>query len=127
MRRPCSLHRYLTAFAVIASLLFSQLALANYVCPGQANMTPMPDMSAAGMPCEGMDDVRPALCHEHASAPQSIDVLKILAPTLPIIVHVLVVPRVVDPATADIAMSRAIAAARSPPNPLFLSTLRLRI
>ena len=128
MRRPCSLHRYLTAFAVIASLLFSQLAFANYVCPGQTSMTTMPDMAASGMPCEGMDEAQPVLCHQHAaSAPQSIDVLKVLAPTVPIIVQVLVVPRVVDVATIKIAIRRAIATARPPPDPLFLSTLRLRV
>ena len=128
MRRRRPLHRLLTAFAVTASLLFSQLALANYVCPGPTGTMSMVDASASGAPCEGMDEAQPLLCHQlAASAPQSVDVLKVVVPTIPIIVQVLVVPRLADATAAALPTGRALAAARSPPEPLFLSTLRLRV
>ena len=40
-------HRLTTTFFVVLSLLFSQLALANYVCPGQADAAAMAEMMAA--------------------------------------------------------------------------------
>ena len=54
-------HRLTTALVVVLSLLFSQLALANYVCPEQADAAAMRASMASGQPCEGMDKARPAL------------------------------------------------------------------
>ena len=49
--------RLSTTFFVVLALLFSQLALANYVCPAQAAAAAM----AAGAPCDGMDPSQPVL------------------------------------------------------------------
>lgn len=126
-RRP--IHRLTTAFFVVVSLLFSQLALANYVCPGATNAMVMAQMTAAGVPCEGMDQAQPTLCHQHcAGAAQSFEAVKVPVPSLPAIVQVLVVPLVLDAAEAvDVPMAAATSEVHPPPDPLFLSTLRLRV
>ena len=123
------LHRLTTAFFVVLSLLFSQLALANYVCPGATDAVAMAEMMAAGEPCEGMDQAQPALCHQHAAGvAQTVDAVKVPAPSLPAIVQVLVVPLVFDAVEAvDVPMAAATSEVRPPPDPLFLSTLRLRV
>lgn len=77
LRRP--LHRLTTACFAVIALLFSQLALANYVCPGQADAAAMTRMVAAGEPCAGMDAAQPTLCHQHANAvPQSFEIVRSL-------------------------------------------------
>ena len=125
-RRP--FHRCMTAFAVVLALLFSQLALASYVCPGAADATAMAEMLAAGEPCDGMDSAQPVLCHQHAADMSlSFEPVKVATPSLPAIVQVLVVPLLME---AQLAAATPIAVApelRPPPDPLFLSTLRLRV
>ena len=91
------LHPLVTAFSVVTSLLFSQLALASYVCPGQSNAVAMAGMMAAGQPCDGMDQAQPTLCHEHsASASQSVEAVKLPVVPLPALVQVRVVPLALD-------------------------------
>jgi hypothetical protein len=114
--------RFATTLWIVVSLLFSQLALANYVCPSSARMM------ASGEPCEGMDSAQPVLCHQHgAAASQTFEVVKVVSPSLPAIVQVLVVPLVLDPADAVAVSITATVPVRPPPDPLFLSTLRLRV
>jgi hypothetical protein len=128
MFRRRSLHRCLTAFVTVVSLLFSQLALANYVCPGQADMAMAAEMAASGERCEGMDMVQPVLCHQHAAnAGQTFEVIKVVSPSLPAVIQVLVMVPVVDTASAVGVLRLASAEAQPPPDPLFLSTLRLRV
>ena len=121
-------HRLATTFLVVLSLLFSQLALANYVCPQQADVPAMAEMMASGMPCEGMDMDQLALCAEHSSgAPQSFEAVKLPTPSTPLVVQVLEVPPELDAAAARAVPMTAAPEARPPPDPLFLSTLRLRV
>lgn len=121
-------HRLTTAFFVVLSLLFSQLALANYVCPGEADAVAMSDMMASGESCEGMDEAQPVLCFQHAAdAAQSFEAVKVPAPSLPMIVQVLVLPLVLDALQASDLPEVATPETRPPPDPLFLSTLRLRV
>lgn len=82
--------RSVAALFVLASMLFMQLAIAGYACPGleMAN----PSLSASenssmesthqGMrACHEMDKVQPNLCHAHAQAgTQSLD-----KPELPLV------------------------------------------
>ena len=125
MRRRC--HRLATALCAVLSLLFSQLALANYACPAQADAA-MAAMMAAGLPCEGMDAAQPALCHAHAAgAAQSFEAVKLPAPSLPLLVQMLALPPVLDAAAAVALPVPAVAEAKPPPDPLFLATLRLRV
>lgn len=120
--------RLTTTFWVVVSLLFSQLALANYACPGQADVEAMAEMMAAGSPCDGMDQSQPVLCHEHsAGAPQSVEAAKVPTPTLPMVVQVLIVPLVIDAANAGTARTSDQPEPHPPPDPIFLSTLRLRV
>lgn len=124
-RRPLQLT---TTLLVVLSLLFSQLALAAYVCPGQQEMDAMVQRMAADMPCDGMDDSQPVLCHEFsASAPQSVEAAKVPTPTLPMVVQVLLLPREAGDIRTEAAPRSAEPEPRPPPDPLFLSTLRLRV
>ncbi len=122
------IHRLTAALFVVTSLLFSQLAMANYRCPAAAKPAAMAGMAATGAPCDGMDTAQPALCHQQAtSAPQSFEEVKVPVPSLPMVIQVLQLPLVVDAAEA-VAMAPAdTPEARPPPDPLFLSTLRLRV
>ena len=120
--------RLTTTFVVVLSLLFSQLALANYVCPAETDPAAMATMMASGQPCRDMDQAHPALCHEHgAASPQSFEPIKAPAATLPMLVQVLELPLVLDADAATVAPVAARRDARPPPEPLFLSTLRLRV
>lgn len=120
--------RLCPAFIVVLSLLFSQLALANYVCPAEVDAAAMAAMMASGQPCRDMDGAQPALCHEHGTAsPQSFEPIKTPAATSPMLVQVLELPLVPDVDAALAAPVDAPADARPPPRPLFLSTLRLRV
>jgi hypothetical protein len=122
------LHHLTTAFSVVLSLLFSQLALGNYVCPEQTEVVAMAEVMASGMPCAGMDMDQPALCAEHSSsAPQSFESAKAPTPSLPMVVQVLEVPLALDACVARAVPVAATPEAQPPPDPLFLSTLRLRV
>ena len=122
------LRRYWTASFVLLSLLFSQFAMASYVCPGQNEAGSMAQMMAAGEPCEGMDTSQPSLCHQHsANAPQSVDLVKVATPTLPSIIQVLVVPIVLEAERAQALGVPNSPETRPPPNPVFLATRRLRV
>jgi hypothetical protein len=126
MFRRRSRHRFLTALFAVLSLLFAQLALANYVCLGHADTTTM--SAAADEPCDGMDTEQPVLCHQQAAgAVQPFEVLKVVSPSLPSIIKVLVVVPVVVTTGAVDLLRLGSAEARPPPDPLFLSTLRLRV
>ena len=125
-RRP--IHRLTTTILVVLSLLFSQLALAGYVCPGQSDAEAMAAMMAAGQPCEGMDQAQPTLCHQHATGTaQSFEAIKLPAASLPVVVQVLELPLLLDAGAAIAPPIAATPEARPPPGPLFLSTLRLRV
>jgi hypothetical protein len=79
----------MTAFLVVLSLLFSQLALASYVCPGASDTGSMAEMMATGEPCEGMDVAQPVLCYQHAADMSlSFEPVKVATPSLPAIVQV---------------------------------------
>lgn len=124
-RRRC--HRLTTTFFVVLSLLFSQLALASYVCPGQAQVHDMAAMVEAGIPCEGMDQAPSVLCHQHCTDPaKNVEAVKLPVAAPPAVAHVLEWPAVPE-AGAALAFPLAAAHARPPPDPIFLSTLRLRV
>ncbi len=69
MSRPS---RVLAVFVMLWSLLFMQLAVAAYACPGMATSSTA-DVSittSVAMPnCADMDQDQPALCHTHAEDP----------------------------------------------------------
>jgi hypothetical protein len=123
--------RFSTAFVVVLSLLFSQLALANYICPtGSAGEQPAMMEMAPGEPCEGMgsDAEQPALCHQHCvNAAQSFDAIKLPTVSLPAVVQVLLVPLALDAAAQEAFGATSRVRPQPPPEPVFLSTLRLRV
>lgn len=126
LRRRC--HRLTTAFIVVLSLLFSQLALAAYVCPVEADAGAMAAMMEAGQPCDGMDPQQPALCHEHSSpGAKTFEAVKLPVLGQPVLVQVLELPFVLDALEAQAVPRLTSVSARPPPDPLFLSTLRLRV
>ena len=120
--------RPLTSWFVVMALLFSQLALASYVCPALSAEERMNERMAAGMPCDGDDPTLPVLCHQHATdASQSFEMAKVAAPTLPIVVQVLVLPAVHDFARPVLVPFGERPEAWPPPDPVFLQTRRLRV
>ncbi len=122
------LRRLSTILFVVLSLLLSQLALASYVCPQQANPEAMAAMMEAGQPCGGMDEQQPALCHQHAADPaRTFEAVKLPVAGLPAIVQVIELPLVLDADAARAVPPTASSEARPPPDPVFLSTLRLRV
>jgi hypothetical protein len=130
-----SVHRLTTTFLLVVSLLFSQLALANYVCPPGAEAATMVSDMPSGEPCESMalaageamDEEQPVLCHQHClNAPQSFEAQAPVV-SLPAVVQVLLVPLLTDAgARRSVAFAHA-GRERPPPAPLFLSTLRFRV
>ena len=116
-----------TILFVVFSLLMSQLALANYLCPAQTPPQGMAAMMAAGVPCEEMDASQPTLCHQHAADPgQVVQAAQVLSPALPAVIQVLVIRPVLF--QDAVAVPRASTPeAQPPPDPIFLATLRLRV
>jgi len=113
---------------MVLSLLFSQLALASYVCPKVVNSVAMAEMMAAGEPCASMDTAQPVLCYQYAAdMSQSFEPVKVLSPSLPAIVQVLVVPLLL--VTQGHALPQQAEPERQhlPPKPVFLATGRLRV
>lgn len=97
-------HRLTTAFFVVLSLLFSQLALAAYVCPLEADAEAMSVTMEAGQPCEGMGTQQPALCHEHSANPaKTFEAVKLPVVGLAAVIQVLELLFVVDALEADAA------------------------
>jgi hypothetical protein len=116
-----------TIVLLVMSLLFSQVALANHLCPADAPV-PAESRMMAGMPCEGMDATQPALCHQHAADPgQVVQAAQVVAPSLPAIIQVLLVPLLLHSHDAAAMPVASTAEAQPPPDPIFLSTLRLRV
>jgi hypothetical protein len=78
--------RSIAAIIALFCMLFMQLAVASYVCPG---MGITGDNAQLSMPnCDGMDMNQPTLCHAHAhdqSSKQSFDKpeLPAVSPFLP--------------------------------------------
>jgi hypothetical protein len=82
--------RLMTVLFALVSLLFMQLAVAGYACPGSSSgMTETAAMAESAMPCAesmsiNMDDAQPNLCHAHCQiGQQSAD--KYQTPSLPAI------------------------------------------
>ena len=108
-------------------MLFSQFALASYVCPGRSAEERMSERMAAGLPCDGDDPASPVLCHQHATdAPQSFEMAKVAAPSLPNVGQMFILPGLLDPARPPVVPFGERPEAQPHPDPLFLQTLRLR-
>ena len=63
-------HRLFTVLLALWALVFAQLALAGYSCPGASRAVEIAQMTEAGMPCaesmaRAMDDEQSGLCHAH--------------------------------------------------------------
>jgi hypothetical protein len=121
-------HRIAVAFFVVFSLLCSQWALASYVCPAEGSPAVVAKMMASAHPCVIADKARPALCHEHsAGTAQSFEAAKLPTPSLPALVQVLEMPLVMVASEATAVPVTSTSEFRPPPDPIFLSTLRLRV
>lgn len=122
------LHCLITTFFVACSLLFSQLVLAQYVCPQVGNVEAMALVMEAGLPCTGMDPDQPAMCHQHSADPAStFEAVKLPVAGHPAIAQVLELPLALGAEQARPVPQSARLEAQPPPDPIFLSTLRLRV
>jgi hypothetical protein len=124
------LHRCLTAIVVALAVLASPLALARYLCQGQPDAVMMAAMAKAGLPCAGADQTEPVLCQPHPDdSMAAFQALRLPAGPVPVfaLLHALQWPAAIEPAGAEAIPVAATAEAQPPPDPLFLSTLRLRV
>ena len=70
-------HRLATVLVALCSLLFMQLAVAGYSCPGfESRVREVAAMAQAGMPCAqdmamALDDEQPNLCKAHCEPVQA--------------------------------------------------------
>lgn len=113
--------RLLTVIVAIFGMLFMQLAVASYVCPGTslesqhnaASATPMPaDMAD----CDGIDPAQSTLCHAHAhgeSVNHSLD--KTPVPDVPPFVPVVLVLDLEFFDLAAVVAAAAVALQAHPP------------
>jgi hypothetical protein len=122
--KPSRATRVFAAVIAVISLLFTQIALASYVCPGTAIPGSVTMMEAgqnmAGMDhCSGMDKAQPTLCHEHNhGGQQSLD-----KPDLPKVppfhavgpMLTVVVPGIAAPTPHVLTIRRFLAHATAPP------------
>jgi hypothetical protein len=128
MARRLSFHRCMTTFSVVLALLFSQLALASYVCPAVPDTDSMAEMMATGAPCEGMDMAQPVLCFQHAADMSlSFEPVKLATPSLPAIVQLVVMPLVLVSEGHALPQQAVPERQHPPPDPVFLATRRLRV
>lgn len=71
-------HHLITVLFALFSLLFMQLAVASYACPGaESKVAAISAMAEAGMPCAqsmtvNMDEEQPNLCKAHCQAGQQV-------------------------------------------------------
>lgn len=71
-------HHLITVLFALFSLLFMQLAVASYACPGAASkVAAISAMAEAGMPCAqsmtvNMDEDQPNLCKAYCQAGQQV-------------------------------------------------------
>lgn len=68
--------RGITLLIAVWAILFGQLALAAYDCPGLARAAEIAQMAEAGLPCvetmsQAVDEEQPGLCHAHCQSAQS--------------------------------------------------------
>lgn len=100
--KPSRSTRFVAAVIAVISLLFTQLALASYVCPGSTMPERMTvaavDNGMSGMDhCTGVDKAQPNLCHAHSHAdPQSLN-----KPDLPSVLPFLLIGPVLSLAVLD--------------------------
>lgn len=122
------IHRCTTALFVVLALLFSQLALAGYVCPSTPDAESLTEMMASGTPCEGMDVAQPVLCFQHAAdLSLSHEPVKLATPSLPAIVQLVVMPLVLVSEGHAFPPQGVPERQHPPPDPVFLATRRLRV
>lgn len=65
-----SRHRLFTVLLAITCLMFAQLALASYVCPGSGSKVVEANMPCAELMSMAMDEDQPNLCQAHCQAGQ---------------------------------------------------------
>ena len=120
--------RRTVTFFVLAAMLCAQAALASYVCGGSVAAGTMAAKMSAGEPCDGMDSAAPALCHQRAAdTSQSFEAAKVATASLPAIVHELVLPSLREVDLPQGVPASTAPELHPPPDPVFLSTLRLRV
>ena len=124
--------RLATVLFALFSLLFMQLAVAGYACPGSgARVQEVSAMAQAGMPCAAsmamaMDDQDPALCAAHCQSAQPA--CSDLVLTVPAMAVVGTMDYLVEPATNPAAaIGGAPLLARAKPPPLSVRNCCLRI
>jgi hypothetical protein len=123
-----------TVLAALACLLFMQLAVAGYSCPGTtAKVQQASAMAQTGVPCAGemsmaADDDQLALCHAHCAAgPQASDNQPPQLPAAAPIAGLVFEPAQVCISSAGAGAPQAPLLARATPPPLAIRNCCWRI
>ena len=128
MKISFSLRRVFACLTLL-SLLFTQMALASYVCPANPEAMASVSEHAArrieAMPCHQQDKDQPALCHAHAAdAGDKFALDKPDAPDVPTFLPVRMAQTILAllvPATSDQAWIKArVAFSPNQPPPILL-------
>lgn len=120
-------HRFIATLLALISVLFTQLAVAAYVCPSMQIGQAMKAIAASGAKvdhhamaeCEGMDSEQPVLCQDHGQVShQSLD--KLALPDVAPFIATTQVPAVgfadpFDPAVPSQGVSLSLTRTTAPP------------
>ncbi|GJI93593.1 hypothetical protein RugamoR57_03110 [Duganella caerulea] len=123
--------RLLTAIVALFSMLYMQLAVASYVCPGVPAGSQDGPVAMVDMPdCQDMDAAQPQLCHLHANGEPAKQSLDSPAPDVPpfvpsaLILELQLVDAVLLP---DAASYRPVALTRTTAPPVAIRNCCFRI
>lgn len=128
----CRRTRLLTVFCALCGLLFTQWAVANYVCPSAIGGSFGSPATVAVMPCAEpmampMDAEQPGLCHAHCHAEkQSLDKYEAPRPVTAAALPADFTVRVLAPVFAGAALQAAHLTATTAP-PLAIQNCCFRI
>ncbi|GCB06496.1 hypothetical protein [Ralstonia sp. SET104] len=118
----------LLVLALLATVLFTRVAIAGYVCPPESGaMMDSSAMAVSVVNCQDMDDAQPALCADHRHdgrhlADANGHALDLgMLPAAIGLVHVLPPTPYAGPAYPLASRPAAV------PGPIYLATARLRI
>lgn len=128
--KPSRVTRLVATVIAVISLLFAQLAVAAYACPGMA----MPERVSVGPMqgmehCTAMDKAQPNLCHAHNHASQQSLDRPDLPPVPPFLaaglVQLVVMPELSLPPSQAVTAIPSMARATSPPLAIRLCCFRI--
>ncbi|MRV71744.1 hypothetical protein GJ700_08385 [Duganella sp. FT92W] len=128
--KPSRVTRLVATVIAVISLLFAQLAVAAYACPGMVTPERLAISAMEGMEhCTAMDNAQPNLCHAHNHASQQSLDRPDVPPVPPFLasglVQMVVMPELIVPPSQAAPAIPSMARATSPPLAIRLCCFRI--